>query len=189
MKKYIAATAIILLFLGLSNQALANRYKAGFSVNYYKPSDSNFKEPYRAGNMMFGLSLGINLLKRFEFRGELNYFRVKGEMTLSKEEITYIFTPLVAGLRYKVFKAGRIGPYLGLGADLCSYKEKVPERYGKVSGSKIGLHGEIGTLVKLAERFHLDINVRYLYVFNKSLNGIEREFGGLRAGIGIEFLF
>ena len=191
MKKIIVITTIFLLFLGLSSQAPADNFKAGFGASYYAPTDLNFKEPYGTGSMMFTASLGLNLSERLELRGEFNYFSTKGKMTLSKEEITYIFMPIAMGFRHKVFKAGRISPYLGLGADLCSYKEKVPERFGKkVTGSKVGFHGELGVHVKLAKVFYLDFNLRYINVNDEPFKeGIKRRLGGLRAGIGVEYWY
>ena len=91
-------------------------------------------------------------------------------MTLSKEEITYTLTPIVAGLRFRVFDTKRISPYLGAGIDFCSYKEKVPERFGgDITGSKTGIHGEIGAYVHLSRKFQIDVNVRCPYCGHRIL--------------------
>jgi hypothetical protein len=143
MKKLIISTVVMLLF-SLVYQGYAQGFKAGISVAYNSVNDSAFKDAYGSGSMMFGASLSADLVKQLELRGEIHYFSSKGEMTLSKEEITYTLTPIVAGLRFRVFDTKRISPYLGAGIDFCSYKEKVPERFGgDITGSKTGIHGEM----------------------------------------------
>lgn len=188
MKKFMILT-IALLLLSLSPQLYSQRFKAGAYLTYYSVNDSAFKDAYGIGNMMFGASLSANLSKRFELRGEINYFSAKGEMTLSKEEITYTLMPIVVGLRFRVFETKRISPYLGAGIDFCSYKEIVPERFGgDISGSKTGIHGEIGTYISLSNKIQIDVNFRYtkaaIEIFDR-----EREIGGFRAGVGLEYRF
>ena len=158
-------------------------------MTYYSVNDSAFKDAYGSGNLMFGASLSADIVKKIELRAEINYFSAKGEMTLSKEKITYTLMPIVLGLRFRVFETKRISPYLGAGLDFCSYKEEIPERFGgDITGSKTGIHGEIGTYVHLSQKLQIDINVRYLSakteVFEK-----KREIGGFRAGVGLEYRF
>lgn len=188
MKK-LMILAIAMFSLGLSFQLYSQGFKAGAYLTYYSVNDTAFKDAYGTGNMMFGVSLSADIVKKLELRAEINYFASKGEMTLSKEEITYTLMPIVAGLRFRVFDTKRISPYLGAGIDFCSYKEKVPERFGgDITGSKTGIHGEVGTYVNLSNKFQIDVNFRYtkaaIEIFNR-----EREIGGFRAGVGLEFQF
>lgn len=178
-----------MLLFSLVYQGYAQGFKAGVSVAYNSVNDTAFKDAYGKGNLMFGASLSVNLENRWELRGEINYFSAKGEMTLSKEEITYTLTPIVAALRFRVFETKRISPYLGAGLDFCSYKEKVPERFGgEISGSKTGIHGEIGTYVYLGQKLQIDINIRYLGAKTEVMDN-DRELGGIRAGLGLEYRF
>ena len=188
MKKFVHFTFIMLFFI-TSTQAFAQGFKAGAYLTYYSVNDSAFKDAYGTGNMMFGASLSADIVKKLELRAEINYFSAKGEMTLSKEEITYTSMPIVAGLRFRVFDTKRISPYLGAGLDFCSYKEKVPERFGgDIPGSKTGIHGEIGTYVSLSNKIQIDVNFRYTSAKIEVLEK-EREIGGFRAGVGVEYRF
>ena len=189
MKK-IMVVIIALVFLGLSHQVFAHSLGIGVSLNYFAMNDSMLKEIYPAGSLMFSVSMNANLIKRFDLRAEVNYFSTNGEMSLSKEEVTFTFTPIIVGLRFRIFDFRKISPYLGVGIDFCSYKEKVPERFGgDITGSKTGFHGELGIYVKLSNAFLIDINGRYLSLKAEPIEEVERELGGFRAGMGVEFWF
>jgi opacity protein-like surface antigen len=184
-----AVITFIMFFLFIDGQAFSQGFKAGVSLAYYSVNDSVFKDVYGTGSMMFGASLSADIVKKLELRAEIDYFSSKGEMTLSKEEVTYTLIPIVAGLRFRIFDAKRISPYIGVGLDFCSYKEKVPERFGgDISGSKTGLHGELGTYVNLSRKLQLDINLRYLKASIEPFNE-KREIGGFRAGVGVGYRF
>jgi outer membrane protein W len=62
-------------------------------------------------------------MRRLELRAEANYFRDKGEMTKTKEEITFTIIPIVLGVRYKVLEFNRLSPYLGAGVDFIFTKK------------------------------------------------------------------
>jgi opacity protein-like surface antigen len=189
MMKKLAILAIAMFFLSLSPRAYSQGFKAGILVAYNSVNDSAFKDAYGSGSVMFGVSLSADIVKKLELRAEIHYFSVKGEMTLSKEEITYTLMPIVAGLRFRVFETKRISPYLGAGIDFCSYKEKVPARFGgDITGSKTGIHGEVGTYVHISQKLQIDINFRYLSAKTEVLDK-ERELGGIRAGVGLEYRF
>ena len=187
MKK-IMVVIIALVFLGLSPQVFCQKSQKKFGIgadtSYYAVNDSMFKEVYSAGSMMFSVSLSTKLSNRFQFIATYKHFTAKGEMTFSKEEVTYTFTPIVAGLRYWIFDSRRIIPYLGAGIGFCSYKEKVPERFGgDITGSKAGFHGELGIYVKLTESVLIDINGMYLTLKVEPIEEAERDIGGFGAGI------
>jgi len=188
MRKFIPIS-ILILFSMISIHTFAQSFKIGASFGYYAVNDSAFKDAYSAGNLMFGAFLSADIAKQLELRAEINYFSAKGEMTLSKEEVTFTLTPVIAGLRFRVIETKGFSPYLGAGIDFCSYKEKVPERFGgDISGSKTGIHGEIGAYINLSNNLQIDINFRYtkakIEIFER-----DREIGGFRAGLGVEFRF
>jgi opacity protein-like surface antigen len=175
--------------MGLSHFALAEGFKVGLSFNHYSPQDSIYKDIYGKGNLMLGgsLSYEIKTIIKLELRAEANYFQDKGEMTATKEEISFTLVPIAVGLRFRVIDK-KVSPYLGAGVDFCSYKEKLPERFEQVSELKVGFHVETGSYLNLTKRFHIDLNVRYVKVdanpFDETI-----KLGGLRAGIGIGFSF
>jgi opacity protein-like surface antigen len=173
--------------MGLSRNALAKGFQAGFSLNYYSPNDSFYKDTYGKGNFMFGGSLSYKTKIRLEFRAEVNYFRDKGEMTVTKEEIKFTIVPIVLGLRFKIIDKN-LSPYLGAGIDFYSYKEKYPERFEDVSESTTGFHAEIGSYMNITPRIHLDLNVRYIKADAESFDE-KIKLGGLKAGIGIGYSF
>lgn len=188
MRKFISIS-FLLLFSIISTQAFAQGFKAGAFLGYYAVNDSAFKGAYSAGNLMLGAFLSADIVKKLELRAEVNYFSTKGEMTLSNEEVTFTLTPVVAGLRFRVIETKGFSPYLGAGIDFCSYKEKVPERFGgDISGSKTGIHGEIGAYMSLGQKFQIDINFRFVSAKIEVLEK-EREIGGFRGSLGFAYRF
>ena len=189
MKKIKFIFIVLILFVGLSHYSFAKNFKLGGSFNYYSVADDKiFKEVYEDGGLMFGVFLSYEPIKRFEIRGEANYFHAKGGMTFTKEEVTFTIIPIVIGLRIWTVEIQKFKPYLGSGLNLYSYKEELPDRFDDVSDSTIGFHFEGGTYLNLAKMFYLDFNIRYVFATTKSEHG-NTELGGLRAGIGIGIQF
>ena len=189
MKKIMTLIFTLLLMMGLSHPALAKGFKVEFSFNHYSPRDSIYKDTYGKGNFMLGgsLSYEMKVLINLEFRVEANYFQDKGEMTATKEEISFTLIPIVLGLRFKIMDK-KMSPYLGAGVDFCSYKEKLPERFEQVAELKVGFHVEAGSYLNLTRRFFIDLNARYVKVdanpFDETI-----KLGGMRAGLGIGLSF
>lgn len=187
--KIIRTSIIILAFLiSLSSYSSALGFKIGGSVNYYSVEDPIFKDAYGEGNLMYGISLSFEPMKKIELRAEANHFREKGEMTLTKEEITFTLRPVILGLRLKFVDVGVVSLYLGGGAGYYFYIENLPDRFEDVSDSTLGYHAETGCYVSVVPKFYLDLNVRYTIAnaepFDETL-----KLGGIRAGIGFGFSF
>ena len=188
MKKRLVVTLIIFLWM-TSFQSFAQSFKAGPILTYNSVNDPAFKDAYGIGNLMIGIFLSADIVRKLELRAEINYFSVNGEMTLSEEKITYTSVPKVVGLRYRVTEMKIFCPYLGAGIDFYSYKEKVPERFGgEISGTKTGTHGEIGTYINLSNKIQFDINFRYSSAKIEILER-EREIGGIKVGVGVGYRF
>jgi len=187
--KIIRTSIIILAFLiSLSSYTSALGFKIGGSVSYYSVEDPIFKDTYGEGNLMYGISLSFEPMKKIELRAEANHFREKGEMTLTKEEITFTLRPVILGLRLKFVDVGVVSLYLGGGAGYYFYMENLPDRFEDVSDSTLGYHAEAGCYVSVVPKFYLDLNVRYTIAnaepFDETL-----KLGGIRAGIGFGFSF
>jgi len=183
MKKIL--TIIVVMFFS-TLFASAEGFRLGGSLGYYSMADSIFKNTYGSGNFMYGGSLSYDLMKNIEIRGEISYFKDKGEMTLTKEEIKFSIIPIVIGMRYKLVEIKKLSPYLGVGLDFFSYKEKA--RIGNTSDSTTGFHVEGGSYITLGRRFHIDLNLRYTKADDKPYDE-KIKLGGLRAGIGVGFSF
>jgi len=192
MKKINIAILTLLLSLCFTPQQLAGAFifqaKAGISLGYYYPSDSVFKDVYGSGNLMFAGSASLDLTKKLEIKAEYNLFRDKGEMTITEEELTFSINTVLLGIRYNIFKSKNLNPYLGAGVDFISYKEDYPERFEDVSDSCTGFHVEVGNYFSIGRKFHLDLNLRYIKADAEPFEE-ELGLGGIRFGIGIEFLF
>jgi opacity protein-like surface antigen len=188
MRKFTLLLTSIVILMILSHPAYSQKLKAGGSLNYYTVTDSLYKDVYGAGNIMFGGSLSYEVLKSLELRAEASYFKQKGEMTLSQEEITLTLIPLILGARVYFFEFNPLTIYLGTGMDFYAYKEKLPDRFEEVSESTIGYHLEAGSYVNIWRKVYLDMNFRYIKAdakpFDETIN-----LGGFRAGIGIGFQF
>jgi hypothetical protein len=187
MNKY-AKYAIVAAFTALlTPSAFSGLIKAGVTAGYYMPADSVLKEIYGKGGLMIGGFASYEPIRKIEIRGEYNYFRAKGEMTLMHDPIVLTLTPIVIGARYRLL-SGKICPYLGAGIDFMSYKEELPERMGNVSDSTTGFHAEGGIYLNLISALFIDLNVRYVSAELMSF-GEKVKLGGIRAGVALGYSF
>jgi outer membrane protein W len=188
MKRLASLLFALILILIRPNTSYATSVKIGIGINYYAVNDPLYKEIYGKGNFMWSGSLGFEVIRMIELRGEANYYKANGEMTFTKEDLAFIMTPLILGIRWRVFERHRWSPYLGTGADFYFYEEKVPLRFEKVSESITGFHIEAGSYVRIRSGIFLDLNLRYV---KADANLLEEHFklGGYRMGIGIGYQF
>jgi opacity protein-like surface antigen len=184
MKKTIPLVASIILFMGIYQSSFAGEIRLGGSFNYYAMTDSIFNNLYGNGGFMPGLCLSYEPIRKFEIRGEANYYRVNGKMSYNQEKITFSMIPIVLGLRLRVAEIRSLSPYLGFGFGFFPYKEELPARFGNVSESTSGFHLEGGAYLNPAKMFYLDFNVRYIIATAKSSYD-DIKLGGIRAGIGV----
>ena len=188
MKKIEIMFTVLMILVSLIQYSFAENFKLGGSFNYYAVTDSIFNEVYEEGGLMFGGSLSYEPIKRLEIRGEANYYQAKGEMTFTKEEVTFTIIPIVIGLRVWIVEIKKFKPYLGTGINFYSYKEELPERFEDISESTTGIHFETGTYLNFAKMFYLDFNMRYSFIAAES-SYEDIKLGGPRAGIGIGIHF
>jgi hypothetical protein len=187
MRKSFVLTGVLLLILFLSPSLVASSLKFGISMNYYRVSDPIYRELYGKGNVLMGGLLGLEIGNWCEIRVEGSYFRDKGKMNLTEEEIIFTLTsPAILGIRIKFASQKAFNIYMGGGVDIYSYKERVPPRLENFSGRKAGFHIEGGSLIKLLHNFYLDLNIRYIKVDVNPLGELIK-LGGIRTGIGFEY--
>jgi outer membrane protein W len=188
MKRFAFLLFGLILILAQPNRSSAISVKMGVGINYYAVNDPVFKEIYGKGNFMWSGSLGFEVIRMIELRGEANYFKANGEMTFTKENLAFTMTPLIAGIRWRVFEGRRWSPYLGTGVDFYFYEEKVPVRFEKVSESITGFHIEVGSYVRIRSGIFLDLNLRYVKA-DANLLKEPIKLGGYRMGIGLGYQF
>ncbi len=188
MKKYIILIFVLLNFTIMAENISAKNIKIGCLLNYYFIADSTYKDIYGNGNIMVGGSVSYEISRNLELRGELNYFRDKGKMTLTKEKITFTIIPIVCALRYKVIELNKQTVYLGAGLNYYYYREKLPPRFKEVDDATMGYHFEIGSCLNLSQRFYMDFDLRYIFA-KASAYEEKMKLGGIRAGIGIGYDF
>lgn len=183
MKNVLRILAYLLIFTLYSS---AGALRVGGSIGYYSVADSIYRDTYGSGNLIYDGSLSYDLLSNFEIRGEVGYFKDKGEMTLTREEIKFSMIPVVIGIRVKLVQIKKISPYLGAGVDFYSFKERA--RLGNTSDSTTGFHIEGGSYIALGKRFRMDFNLRYVKAdaqpFDETI-----KLGGWRAGVGVGYSF
>jgi opacity protein-like surface antigen len=183
MKQILNILAFALIFTLYSS---GGELRVGGSIGYYSVADSIYKNTYGSGNLICDGSLSYDLLRNYEIRGEVGYFKDKGEMTLTQEEIKFSMILVVIGMRVKLAKIKKISPYLGAGVDFYSYRERA--RLGDTSDSTVGFHIEGGSYIALGQRFRLDFNLRYVKAdaqpFDETI-----KLGGWRAGVGVGYSF
>lgn len=188
MKKIMLALIALFMLVNSSQPCLAESFKIGGSLNYYSVTESIYKDVYGKGTLMFGGALSYEPIRRLEFRAEANYFRQKGEMTISKEEIALTIIPITLGARIRFIEINRLNPYIGAGVDFYSYTEELPDRFDDVSEHTTGFHVEGGFYVDAIQSLYLDVNIRYIKADTKPFDETVK-LGGIRAGIGFGIQF
>jgi opacity protein-like surface antigen len=188
MKKIMVAFTALFTLVSSSQPCLAESFKIGGSVNYYSVTESIYKDVYGKGNIMFGGTLSCEPVRMLELRAEANYFHQKGKMTISKEEITLTIIPIVLGARIRFIETDRLSPYIGIGVDFYSYKEKLPGRFDDVSEHTTGFHVEGGFYVDAIHSLYLDVNIRYTKADTEPFDETVK-LGGIRAGVGFGIQF
>jgi opacity protein-like surface antigen len=188
MKKIMVAFTALFTLVSTSQPCFAESFKIGGCVNYYSVADSLFKDVYGKGNLMFGGALSYEPIRMLELRAEAHFFKQKGEMTISKEEITLTMRPIILGARIRFVEINRLSPYIGIGVDFYSYKEKIPDRFDDVSEHTTGFHVEGGFYVDAIHSLYLDVNIRYTKADTKPFDETVK-LGGIRAGIGFGIQF
>ena len=157
-KRIFVALYLAMLISGIG---YAKGFKLGASAGYLMMQDARYEEVYSSGGLTYGISLGFQIFDWMEVRGEFNIFQQNGELILTQEQTKFSLTPIVVGVRALLMKR-KITPYIGLGANIISYKESLPARMGDASGSAIGFHGEGGAYYNIAKGFYVDLSVRYI---------------------------
>ncbi|MEA3420870.1 MAG: outer membrane beta-barrel protein [Acidobacteriota bacterium] len=183
MKKIL--TLLVVMFLS-TLFASGEGFRLEGSMGYYSIADSIFKDTYGSGNLMYGGSLSHDLWRNFELRGEVGYFKDRGETTLTKEEIKFSIIPVVIGVRVKLIEIKKLNLYLGAGVDIYSFKESAP--IGDTSDSTTGYHVEGGSYIALGQRFYIDLNLRYIKADARPYDETIK-LGGHRVGIGVGYSF
>lgn len=199
-KKYCIRIFVIILFVGiLSGLSYAKGIRAGASVGYFMMQDARYKDVYSSGGLTYGVNLSYQVFDWMEIRGEFNLFQQNGELTLTQEQTKFSMTPIVVGVRVLLMKR-KITPYIGLGANIISYKESLPVRMGDESGSAVGFHGEGGVYYNITKGFYVDLSLRYILgakaditdagAANALGGGTEKaKLDGIRAAIGFGINF
>lgn len=183
MKKFIIIITSIFCF---NIFASSEGIRVGGSIGYYSVADSIYRDTYGSGNFMYGVFLSYDLMRNFELRGEVNYLKDEGEMTLTKEEIKFSIIPVVLGARIKLIEIKNLSPYLGAGVDFYSFRERA--RIGDTSDSTLGYHIEGGSYIFLGQRFYIDLNLRYIKADAKPYDETLK-LGGFKVGIGGGYSF
>lgn len=166
--------------------ASSEGFRVGALLGYYSVADSIYKNSYGSGNFMLGGFLSYDLSNNIELRGEISYFSDRGEMTLTKEEIKFSLIPVMIGIRTKLIQIKNLDPYLGAGIDFSFFKERA--RIGDTSDSTAGYYVEGGCYVELGQRFHIDLNLRYVKADAKPYDETLK-LGGFKIGIGGGYSF
>src|SRR4030043_2267008 len=115
--------SIMACLLVLTLYCSSGAVRVGGSIGYYSLADSIYRDTYGSGSLIYDASLSYDLLRNLEIRGEVGYFRDKGETTLTREEIKFSMIHAGIGLRAKLVKIKKFSPYLGAGIDFYFFKE------------------------------------------------------------------
>ena len=189
MRESIRGITFSILLLGLLHTNGAASVNIGINAGIKFTTDTLYKDIYGSSNPTFGVVAGVDLFWRFQLVGEYNYFRDKGRMTISEEELTFTNQSWNIGLRAWLFTLIRSSVYIGFGATGYSYAEDLPDRFDDFDDKKAGLYFELGDYYPLiGNRVFLDLNIKYEKVdvqpFNEKVG-----LGGLKTVIGFRVYF
>jgi opacity protein-like surface antigen len=188
MRNTCVGFVFIVFAFGLCQPGFSGPLRVGLMAGYYMPADSAYKDLYGRGNLIFGGSLGFELIRKLEFRLEGGYFQDSGKMNLTEEDIKLSFIAASLGARFRFVESKAFQPYVGVGVAMYAYKEDLPARLDDVSKKAVGFQGEAGFYYALTRKILLDLNFRYVLMNTKPLNESVK-LGGLRAGLGVVFQF
>ena len=193
MRNLIRFVLVVLLAFNLSSVSWPGPVRVGAQLNYYQLADPIFKDVYGKGNLQYGISFGYSfeqdlhpIAKRSEFYLEADYFADQGNMTVTKEKVSFSIMSLLIGVRLRIINAGSFKPYLGIGGGAYFFKEDVPARLEDVSESAREIHVESGMYIAVTKRISLDLNFRYAFANAEPFKELIK-LGGMRAGLGIGF--
>jgi opacity protein-like surface antigen len=188
MRRTFIGLVFAIFILGLVQPVFSGPLRLGLMAAYYMPADSAYKDLYGRGNLIFGGSLGFELIRKLEFRLEGGYFQDSGKMNLTGEDLKLSFFAASLGARFRFVESKAFQPYVGAGVAMYAYKEDLPARLDDVSKKAVGFQGEAGFYYALTRKILLDLNFRYVLMNTKPLNESVK-LGGLRAGLGVVFQF
>lgn len=184
MKKILAFT--ISLFVLFNLVVFSGNFTLGGTFGYYAVADSIYNDLYGSGNFIYGGFVSVGMIHRFEFRGDIGYFKDSGRTSLTGESTNFSLIPVAIGARVKLIKEKSLRPYFGAGASFYFYNEKA--RIGDTSGKVVGFYFEVGNYIVIGDRFHFDLNFRYIISdakpFDETIN-----LGGFNTGIGLGYTF
>ncbi len=147
--------------------------------------DNLYEKVYGKNNLAFGIDLGYQVIKALQIFLHSDYFSVKGELTLTKDETTLTIIPLELGGRFFLGKK-IIFPYIGAGIGYYMYKEE--NIIGTVNDKQFGFFTEGGFKLLFMKSLFFDLKLKYVFL---KVDGAEGKvnLGGLAymGGIGITF--
>jgi len=184
MKKYLAFAISLLVLFTLS--AFSGSFTLGGTFGYYSVADSIYKDLYGSGSVIYGGFVSIGVMHRIELRGDIAYFKDSGRTSLTRENTNFSLLPVAFGARIKLINEKSIRPYFGAGASFYFYKETA--RIGDTSDTAVGFYLEGGSYIVVGNRFHFDLNLRYINSNTKSLDE-SINLGGINTGIGLGYTF
>ena len=181
MKRLLFGLVFMLLTVGFIS---AGTFTIEVKGGYFFPSDSYFKEIYGEG-ITYGAEIGANLLPWAGLWAGGDYFSGRGKMTFTGEDTRLQIIPVYGGIKF-FLPNSNLSPYIGGGIGYFMFQESTP--VADVNDGDIGYIGQIGVLVKVWDRFFLDIKGSYTFCEVKPLD-ISAELGGLHIclALGMEF--
>jgi outer membrane protein W len=171
----------LVLVLIAPGTSAAERLSLGLNASHFAPSDQAFQDIY-GGGLRYGVELEI-AIKKIEIWVGASRFTADGETTFTREPISLEILPLEVGVRYR-FTKKKLIPYVGVGIGLYFFSESNP--IGDVDTTEFGFLGEVGTLIRLSDRFSLDLRIQRSYC-TLDVDDFEVEIGGMVTLVGVRY--
>jgi hypothetical protein len=163
--------------------------KAGPYAGYFQPQDTEFKNIYGDGDVLYGGRLGFHAWKGLFLWLSLSQYRVISKTTFTGDKTTLTLMPFSVFLRYNLGRKFVI-PYAGIGYTFLSFKEESDFVGGRVKGKGSNFSLETGFELKVNRHFYVDFGARFDQVkFKPEKIDQEIDLGGLQAGISLLLSF
>jgi hypothetical protein len=157
----------------------------------YEISDRRYKEVYQQGGDIFTLEISWLLKAQDQHHLGISLgiksFTKKGQASITQEETKLRLIPIFFGCKY-LFKAGNFIPWIEIGLDWYTYKERSSIK--TTSNSTLGYHIQGGLYFQIPKIEFMVLRVYAKHTRAKTEeNNIEVNLGGFEYGVGLAFNF
>jgi len=183
---------------GKQPYSLKSRFRIGVTVANFAIKDEMLGIFYKERKNLPGFDLSFNAIQNFELWASYKNYSDTSETSYLENPTELKITPLSVGIRYRIGKWSRFEPFVGIGADIYSYRETyeagLPAPFNtEFKSNASGFFVQGGTYIEIVKLAFAQVFVKYNMVKDTGLtlpnNKTEFDLSGLEYGLGIGIRF